>query len=224
MQPRIRGLITTTLVGISFIAAAATADAIDRARRSGDGDEIAPKKAPVVGTWEVTADEVESARELLTDAAELQSFRADGPLYFVDAHLFRDKAKPARMARVIHYRVEGDLTVYAVVDLDKGEIVDVRSATHVPTPLSQEEFERARGMALADARVAAKLGDAKETVVVEPMLLRTLDRSDPAFGHRVLRLLFRDGRDYRTEPIVYVDLTSDSVTLEAGAPRETLHK
>jgi Cu2+-containing amine oxidase len=176
--------------------------------------------------------EIEAAPTPLTDAelqqaasiatGELRNRKlADARTFFVHAEMLHDKSAPgSRRALVLHYRYEGDQTITTVVDLTAQRVVDVRTAAHVAAPLSQEEFEQARGMAMADARVAGALGQNRGRVTVEPLVLHATE-GDPLFGHRVVRLLFRVDRDYLSAPIVLVDLTTRQVMIEP--PRAAEH-
>jgi hypothetical protein len=44
------------------------------------------------------------------------------------------------------------------------------------------------------------------------------EEKDPCWSHRCVRLLFRDGDVYRSEPIVVVDLTAQKVVVERREP------
>jgi Cu2+-containing amine oxidase len=180
--------------------------------------EVAFAQAPIEPLSEA---EAVLAAELAEGSPRLLTLRTETGFHRVGVELFRDKeieAAAGRAALVTHYRYEGDLTIRTVVDLRERRILSVEALPHVPTPLSMEEFERAKGMALEDARVAGALGADRERVVVESLSIHTPDPSDRYFGHRVVRLLFRVGPDYLSEPIVNVDLTSGTVELLERPP------
>ena len=168
----------------------------------------------------LTDAEREIAAELAAQAIDRYGLRTTGPLYLVRVEWYRDKNAEEkgdidRKAIVTHYRYNGDLAILTTVNISRQEIMEVDSVPHLATPLSTEEFNIARDMALSDARVKRGLGDYKDKIEVEALVSRTVLREDPLFGHRVVRLLFRVGRDYLSEPIVYVDLTSEKVIIEA---------
>ena len=117
---------------------------------------------------------------------------------------------------VTHYGYEGDIGYETIVDLDAGRVVDQTATPHLPVQLSEAEFERAREMTLSDPRVREVLGADLERVVVEPLVIRTRDREDPYFGRRVVRMLFRVGRDYRGDLAVETDLTEGRVHVLSG--------
>ncbi|HJQ36481.1 MAG TPA: hypothetical protein VKB93_05035 [Thermoanaerobaculia bacterium] len=144
----------------------------------------------------------------------------DARTYFVHAEMLQDKAGNARLALVTHYRYAGDQTITSIVDLTARRVMDVRVTAHAGAPLSREEFDEARQLALADPAVVQALGANRDRVVVEPLLLRAPE-GDPMFGHRVVRLLFRVERDYLSAPVVHVDLTDRKVMIEP--PRRGEH-
>lgn len=118
---------------------------------------------------------------------------------------------------VTHYRYEDDTGIETIVDLENERIVSQEATAHLPVQLTQREFARARELVLADEEVRDILGEAIETVELEPLVIRTLDREDPYFGHRVVRMLFKQGEDYRGDLRVEVDLTTREVFVEPGA-------
>jgi len=178
------------------------------------GSEIEAPPAPL------TAAETQAAASIALRALETNNLRGSGPLFFVHAEMLHDKAAPnARRALVEHYRYDGDLTITTLVDLGAQRVVAQRTAAHVPTPLSREEFEQARASALGDSRVSGLLAAHRnEQVDVEPMMTFTTSPDDPFFGHRVVRLLFRVGRDYLHTPLVFVDLTDNGRVLIQEPP------
>jgi Cu2+-containing amine oxidase len=141
------------------------------------------------------------------------------PAYFVKAEVLRDKAVEGketgeRRVLVTHYRIEGDLTILTTVDVTKNQAEAVETIPHLPTALSEEEFKLAREMALADPQVKKALAKDIERVTVEPLVLRTMAKNDPIYGHRVVRLLFRVDKNYLSQPEVNVDLTARKVIVE----------
>lgn len=171
---------------------------------------------------ELTPEEVQVARSV-ADPAVRAAFVTRGPLYLVAVERFRDKLAEerdslARFAVVTHYRYDGDLAIRTVVSLPRRAVVRTDTAAHAPTPLAPEELARARELALADSRVRETLGSHVNDVVVEALVVRTASPRDPLFGRRVVRLLFRVGRDYMRDPVVLVDLTAERVVVEPAVP------
>jgi len=114
---------------------------------------------------------------------------------------------------VTHYRYEGDLAILTVVNLSQRAVVSVEARPHLPVGLAQAEFERAKELALADEAVKKALGPNASKVVVEALVIRAIAEKDPYFGRRVVRLLFKLGAGYLSEPIVNVDLTAGRVEI-----------
>lgn len=192
----------TTTDSTTVPAATATFD-----RRDSTGEMIPPPSLPL------TVAETQLAAEMAMREIVAQNLRAEGPLYFVDVEMLRDKNAPQRrLARVTHYRYAGALSILTIVDLGAQRVVDQRTEANAITPLSAEEWEEGRRITLADPRVQ-ELIRPYPNVVLEPMLLQTRSREDPIFGRRVVDVLFRVGRDYLSGPQVRVDLTDRSVTV-----------
>jgi len=80
--------------------------------------------------------------------------------------------------------------------------MSVEARPHLPVGLAQAEFERAKELALSDDAVRKALGSNASNVVVEALVIRAIADKDPYFGRRVVRLLFKLGADYLSEPIV----------------------
>jgi hypothetical protein len=161
--------------------------------------------------------------ERLASGALRQRALVRGRLYLSGMELLRDKAEeakaePQRQALVIHYRYDGDLTILTSVNLTREAVVAVDTARGIPAPLAEEEFARARELAMADPRVARSLRGDPGRLVVERLLSRSSDPRDPLFGHRLVRLLFRYGPDYVSDPVVTVDLTTGTVLVEPAKP------
>ena len=151
--------------------------------------------------------------------AETARLLAAGRSVLADVELVRDKSleeagRPDRLAMVTHYRYAGDLTIQTLVNITSEQVLEVRTAEHRATPLSVDEVERAKTLALEDPNVRAALTVPVERIVVEPLLISAGSPDDPLFGRRVVRLLFKVGRDYLAQPVVLVDLTSERVIVE----------
>ncbi len=64
------------------------------------------------------------------------------------------------------------------------------------------------------AKLIEALGKDVERVEIEALVIRSASKEDPWFGRRMVQLLFRIGRDYRSKPHVVVDLTNNAVLVE----------
>ena len=169
--------------------------------------------------FQLTEPEKLLAVQLTEQAITSRDLRNGSALYLVESELVIEK--PAidgeaglRLARITHYRYDGDLSIFTLVDLAAQTTRRMDVVPHVPVPFAHEEYQTAAALALAHPRVRAALGVHEPRVKAEGLALRTSDPSDRFFGHRVLRLMFKLGDDYLTRPIALVDLTAQTVEVE----------
>jgi len=144
--------------------------------------------------------------------------RTRAPMYLVASELIRHKGDEGRQALVTHYRYDGDLAILTTVDFGRGRVVALDTLPHLVVPMAAEEVERARELALADARVSRAVERWRGELEVEAIQSRAASEADPLFGHRVVRLLFRVRRGWLDDPVVHVDLTAGRVLVEEGRP------
>lgn len=168
---------------------------------------------------QLTPAERRLAVELVSHAIDSAALRRTGPLYLIAVALVRDKEAeergvPIRRALVTHYRYDGDVAILTTVDLTRRAVTALDTVAHLPVRLTQEEFARARTLALADARVTRALEPHAQRVEVEALVTRSPSREDPLFGHRVVTLLFRVGERYVADVQVIVDLTVENVSVQ----------
>jgi Cu2+-containing amine oxidase len=159
---------------------------------------------------------------------------AKDKIYFTSAELVSPKddgERPREVTRnagviiVNHYRYKTDEVIRSTVDLGTRRVLKVEHFAHLPTPLSAEELQTAKELAFADGRVKKALKPYDlENVVVEPLLPRVNSKKDPAFGHRVVNLLFLVGSDYLGEPRVLVDLTTRKVEVDNPTAAKKNHE
>jgi hypothetical protein len=113
------------------------------------------------------------------------------------------------LAVVTLYQYNGDITIRRVVNLNSGTVVNETSAERQTPPLAAVEVELARGIALADPRIAGVVAPFSDRLNVEALVASTSDPNDPLFGHRVAYLLFRTPEGYLADiGEVFVDLTT----------------
>lgn len=203
-------------IAVCSLAACAAMAEDPGARRADDPPApLAPLSGP----------ERERATALAAKAITARALAAEGRLVLVAIEPFRLKDDPSeRLALVTHYGYAGDLTIATLVDLAAGRVVDVSSRTGASPPLAKAELDQARELALADPRVAAAIPE-HEGVEVQGLLLRAASPDDRYWGKRVVRLLFKRGDHYLSEPVVEVDLTSQRVFVEErrGPPAPLSH-
>ncbi len=113
------------------------------------------------------------------------------------------------------YRYFDDITVFSTVDLNTGKVVDVQAAQHVPTPLSDGEFDEAVDLAREKSdevkRLYERFGD---QLSVYPQFSQYVVRDDPR-RHRVVHLNYRVGKRDLSYPRPQVDLTTRAVVVPA---------
>jgi Cu2+-containing amine oxidase len=120
-----------------------------------------------------------------------------------------EKGREGRLAMVTLYQYNGDVTIRRIVNLDSGAVVSEARAERQTPPLAPVEVELARGIALADPRIADAVAPFSDRLKVEALVASTSDRNDPLFGHRVAYLLFRTPQGYLANiGEVFVDLTA----------------
>src|SRR5262245_24893883 len=121
-----------------------------------------------------------------------------------------------RRALVTHYRYDGDLAILTAVDLDRRAVLSVDAVPHMPTSLAPEELAEAVRLAKESPEVARGLARYRGVKVeVDASLTLCGDRDAPEFGHRLVHLYFRQGRDYLlSAPKVEVDLTTGKVRVD----------
>jgi hypothetical protein len=169
--------------------------------------------------FQLTEAEKLLAVQLADQAINSRGLRNGSALYLVETELLREK--PAiegqaekRLARITHYRYDGDLSIFTLIDLSAQSARKMDVTPHAPVPFSHEEYKAAGDLALAHPRVRAALGSRESLVKAEGLALRTSSPGDRFFGHRVLRMMFRLEDDYLVEPIALVDLTAQTVEIE----------
>lgn len=132
---------------------------------------------------------------------------------FIDG---RDEASGRRVL-AIHYRYDVDAALLTSIDLGRKRVLRVQEMPHMPTSLAPEEFALAEKLARADSAVAKVLAGygAPETIEADSLAHFTADPKAFGYQHRVVRLMFRQGRTYLLYgPMVDVDLTTGQVRME----------
>jgi hypothetical protein len=122
---------------------------------------------------------------------------------------------PGRRAVVTSYRYFDDLTVFSTIDLTTGKVVDVEASQHIPTPLSDGEYEEAIDLAREKSdevkRLYERFGD---QLTVYPQFSQFTVKDDPR-RHRVVHLNYRVGKRDLSYPRPQVDLTTRGVNVPA---------
>lgn len=168
---------------------------------------------------DLTDAERDLARQIAEQDLTRQKLRTDARIYAVDFELIvpkneKGEAGRQRLARVTHYRYDGDLAIVSYVDLAARRVVQRQTVEHPSVPVSQEEFDLGKALFLKDAKVQRLIGANAKQVVPEALLMNFPDAKDPLYGHRVLRFVLRQGTQYLRKPVAWVDLTAQTVTIE----------
>jgi Cu2+-containing amine oxidase len=179
-----------------------------------------PTAAKSVASDDVSASEATALRRIAEANQALKESLDEMRVVYIGSEVVRLKSEsgdddPRKTYRVIHYRYDDDTALHSLVNLSEDRVMEYQEFPHLPTSLSSEELERATGLAMESQEVLKALGQDAERVKVEALVIRTSSDDDPWFGHRVMQLMFRVGRDYRHNPRVIVDLTEEKVIVES---------
>lgn len=137
-----------------------------------------------------------------------------------------------REVEVVLFRPQGEVGARVVVNLRRNAAVAVSRLASDQVPFTNDDLADAFQLALKNPEVLKALGPAAQSFrirtnqpgatavenTVGGLPVRSPDPNDPCSKHRCLRLTFRRGNDYLSEPIVMVDLTDKHVTLERRNP------
>lgn len=130
----------------------------------------------------------------------------------------RAEKSPNPRAVVTSYRYFDDLTMFSTIDLTTGKVVEVQAAQHMPTPLSDGEYEEAIGLARERndeiKRLYEHFGD---QLTVYPQFSQFAVKDEPR-RHRVVHLNYRVGKRDLSYPRPQVDLTTREVVVPAPEP------
>jgi len=136
--------------------------------------------------------------------------------YVVAVERLSDKNPPATpdapaKAVVTTYRYLDDTTVYTTVDLSTGRAIDVQTAQHMQTALSDGEFEAAKALAREKSDEIKALFErfGKRLQVYAQFSQYTPDGETRV--HRVVHLLYRVDKRDLSAPRPVVDLTTREV-------------
>jgi hypothetical protein len=167
---------------------------------------------------DLTSAEQKLVRTLADAALKDQGF-SKGKVFLTRAELFVDHSQGAAVRFVLaeHYGYEGDVTYHTRINLDRKQVLGVDPLPHCPTPLSPEELAEADKLARANPLVKRALAREKGAVEVDAQMYFPAP-GQPTYQHRMVRLLFRQGRRYLLYcPNADVDLTAGTVRADPVA-------
>jgi hypothetical protein len=161
-------------------------------------------------------------REYVVNVELLPLKQEDQPPSSGDSSQAKGKGKPlAPRAVVTTYRYLDDMTFYATIDLATGKVVDVQAALHIPTPLSDAEFEEAIAAAREKSDEVKKLYETYgDQLKVYPQFSQFTLKDDPRV-HRLVFLNYRVGKHDLSYPRPEVDLTTRELRTPAPEPDPT---
>ncbi len=126
-----------------------------------------------------------------------------------------ETAEPRRHAEVNLLRDDARYGVRVLVELGaKPIVVTVQRVDESNIPMTEVELESAAKLAGENATVRTLLGDQLAKAQVEGLRVFTINKADPCFAQRCVRLLYRLDRDYISDPIVTVNLSKQIVLVE----------
>jgi hypothetical protein len=145
--------------------------------------------------------------------------RVDPREYVVAVERLNDKSTPPPGAEaparavVTTYRYADDSTVYATVDLATGKAIEVTTAQHMRTPLSDGEYEAAKALALDRSdEVKELLKRFGDRVEVYPQFAQYTPDGETRV-HRVVHLLYRIDKRDLSAPRPVIDLTTQQMII-----------
>src|SRR5262249_12709966 len=169
-------------------------------------------------TLSLTAAEEKDVLQL-TDAALKEKKLLQGKIVLARIDVYNDnKGKKAqRLAIVLQYRYEGNLTILTTVDVKEKKVLKVETDPDFPLPLTREELEVAIKLARAFPEVKKQLAKHVGTIEAEGLLTTTIDEKSPEYHHRVVQVVFKRNGTYLDAPRVHVDLTTETVQVVSSA-------
>ena len=141
----------------------------------------------------------------------------------------KEGERPVRHAEVVLFRLEGEVGARVLVNLQSRLVEQVARLSSNQVPMTNEDLEEARELALRDEELRRAVPEAQTYRVqaitesgtvqraenaVSGLPIRGTKADDPCSKHRCLQLFFRKGRNFLSEPTVIVDLTAKRVYLE----------
>ena len=121
--------------------------------------------------------------------------------------------EPPTKAVVTTYRYLDDTTIYSTVDLATGRTVDVSTAQHIQTPLSDGEFEAAKALAREESEEVKALHDRFGKRLSTYAQFSQYTPKDEDRVHRVVLILYRVDKRDLSAPRPTVDLTTRRVVI-----------
>jgi hypothetical protein len=167
----------------------------------------------------LTADERSTAERVARADPKVRELLGAGGranhIEFIALKSDTETAEPRRHAEVNLLRDDARYGVRVVVELGaKPIVVAVQRMDESNIPMTEIELQSAAKLASENATVRTILGDQLAKVQVEGLRVFTINKADPCFAQRCVRLLYRIDRDYISDPIVTVNLSKQTLLVE----------
>ena len=176
----------------------------------------------------LTSEERNLAVKLAVEALKANKLFTDRKMYLTESRFSRDTASEMkgifeRLAVLIYYRYEGDLSIEVFINLTRQRVLAVKQIPNLMPPISGEELALAKEMVFTHPELKDVLGRYRDRLVVEPHTSRSESPKDPLFRHRIIYMLFRTGSTYLIPELrVSVDLTTEKVIIEPAPRRKPM--
>jgi Cu2+-containing amine oxidase len=167
----------------------------------------------------LTPSEIEQATRILLGDARVYQAMGISPQYRIVNIERHEEDKGiamtgARRADAVMYNYTTDETISCVVNLGANPRVEAMKITkNLPSPLSPEEVDEAKQLALADPSVQARLGSAgiaEDSLIITHLLARAVQQDAACSTHRCLMLFFNT-QEAVLDINVVVDLSAQRV-------------
>jgi hypothetical protein len=167
----------------------------------------------------IAADSLEESRRKAPGADRPDADRREYVISVVRLDEKLKDAKPAEGAEapakavVTSYRYLDDTTIYSTVDLTTGRTIDVSTAQHMQTPLSDGEFEAAKALAKDQSDEVKALYERFGKRIEVYAQFSQYTPKDEERVHRVVLILYRVDKRDLSAPRPMVDLTTRKVSI-----------
>jgi hypothetical protein len=187
----------------------------------GSGQRNSPVQRPSPQPLDpLTVQERQAAERVArADSRVRELLGGEGRLSYVEFVSIKPEQESERLAHrhaeVVFLQAKAEYGVRAVVRLGaEPTVTTVDKVSERDVPMTADDLEAARRLALQSPEVKAAAEPRLEKAKVEGLRVVGADETDPCYRGRCVRLLFKVGNDYLSDPIVVVDLTTSRVSVQ----------